>query len=92
LNSLAIEVKLDHTYTYQDLEKVDKNITYLLNKIRKKIEGPSRRIPYSQEKVKRNAIIQYWRVRIREVQGKIIDKRIMLNREQYIETEIAVSE
>ena len=38
-----------------------------------------------------NAVIQYRKVRIKEKQGKIIDRRAMLNCEQYVETEIKVS-
>ena len=63
----------------------------MLNKIRKKIEGQNRSIPYSKEKVRRNIVIQYWKARIKEKQGKIIDRRAMLNQEQYIETKIEVS-
>jgi len=54
---LAIEDRLDNAYTYQDLEQVDEEIIYLLNKIRRKIEGSNRRIPFSQENVKQNAIV-----------------------------------
>ena len=43
----------------EEMEQADNNITYLLNKIKRKIEGPGRRIPYSAEKVRRNAIVQY---------------------------------
>jgi len=39
LNKFLIEVRLDHTYTNQELEQVNEDITYVLNKIRKKIEG-----------------------------------------------------
>ena len=38
---------------------IDKDITYVLNKVRKKIEGPRRGIPYSKEKVWRNTVLQY---------------------------------
>ena len=37
----------------------DRDITYAINKVRKKIEGPRKGIPYSKEKVKRNAVLQY---------------------------------
>jgi len=33
------------------------DVTYILNRIRKKIEGPRRTIPYSKEKVRRKVII-----------------------------------
>jgi len=41
-----------------------------MNKARKKVEGLSRGIPYSKEKVKRRATILYWRSRKRELENK----------------------
>ena len=41
----------------QQLEMIDRDITYVLNKVRKKIERPKRGIPYSKEKVWRNAVL-----------------------------------
>ena len=37
LNNIVIETRLDYAHTHQELEEVDKDITYILNKIRKKI-------------------------------------------------------
>ena len=42
-------MRLDYVYTHQELEEVDEDITYALNKIRKKIEGQKRSISYSNK-------------------------------------------
>ena len=61
LDSIDIEGNLAKlikgSLSKQQLEMIDKDITYTLNKVRKKIEGPQRGIPYSKEKVQRNAIL-----------------------------------
>ena len=61
LDSMDIEgnlVKLiEGSSSKQQLEIIDKDITYTLNKVCKKIEGPRRGIPYSKEKVRRNAVL-----------------------------------
>ena len=44
LNNFIIEGRLDYAYTHQELEEVDEDITYILNKIRKKIERQKRSI------------------------------------------------
>ena len=51
------------------------NVTYILNRIRKKIE----------EQVRRNTIIQYWKAWIHKVKDKPVDQYSMENRERYIE-------
>ena len=43
---------VNYSPSREDLEQTDRNITFLLNKIRKKIEGPRKRIPFSEEKVR----------------------------------------
>ena len=35
--------------------------------------------------------MQYQKVRIKEKKGKIIDRRVMLNQEQYVEIDLEVS-
>ena len=61
----------------QELESLNKDITYLMNKVHKKIEGPRRGILYSKEKVKRYAILQYQRAKLKQLQGKYVDKNKM---------------
>ena len=68
------------------LEQLDINIIFLLNKVRRKIEELRRTIPYSKEKVKWSAVVQYWKARIRRVNRRPIDRYAMENRERYLET------
>jgi len=42
-----------------EIEQVNKNIAYLLNKIIHKIEGQIKGIPYSKKKVRRAVILRY---------------------------------
>ena len=65
---------------------MDIDITYLLNKVRQKIEDLRRTIPYSKEKVEWRAVIQYWKARIRRPNRRLIDRYAMKNRERYLET------
>ena len=58
---MNIEAELDKirygSTSKQQMEIVDKDITYTLNKVHKKIEGPRRGIPYSKKKVRRNTVL-----------------------------------
>ena len=56
-----IDVIAENCPLREEMEQADNDITYLLNKIKRKIEGLGRRIPYSAEKVRRNIIVQYWK-------------------------------
>ena len=56
----------------------------VLNKVRKKIEKPKRNIPFSEEKVRRESAIKYWKLVIRKAKGKVIDKYRLKNLERYI--------
>ena len=61
LDTMNIKNNLERIYqgyaTKQELELIDRDITYILNKVYKKIEGLRRRITYSKEKVKRYAVL-----------------------------------
>ena len=46
----TIDVMIEKLPSREEIEQVDNDITYLLNKIKRKIEGPGRRISYSAEK------------------------------------------
>ena len=89
LDIMNIEKDLDRIYqeyaTKQDLEALNKDITYMMNKVCKKIKGQRRGIPYSKEKVKRYVILQYQRVKLRQMQGKHVDKNKIEIRLKYIE-------
>ena len=85
---MPIEFTMDQmmrgNLTREQIEQFDIDMTYLLNSIRKKIKGPSRIIPYLKEKVRRKAVILYWKSRIRKEKGKLIDQYVIENRERYI--------
>ena len=67
------------------IERVDQDITFLLNKVKNKIEEQQLNIPYSEEKVKYNIIVQFWRAIIRKAKGKLIDECKLENQRQYVE-------
>ena len=64
---------------------MDQEIKIVLNKVRKKIEGPKRNIPFSEEKVRRESAMKYWKSAIRKAKWKAIDKYRLENLEIYIE-------
>ena len=64
---------------------IDRDITYMLNKVHKKIEEPRRGIPYSKEKVKRYAVLQFWKLKLKQLKGKQVSQNKMELRLQYIE-------
>ena len=62
LDSMNIESEIDYLIQYlskEGIEQLDINLICILNKARKKIEGPQSNMLYSIEKVKRKAIKQY---------------------------------
>ena len=71
--------------TKQELEIIDRDITYLLNKVCKKIEELRRGIPCSKEKVKRYAVLQIWKSKLKQLQGKYVSQNKIELRLQYIE-------
>ena len=44
-----------------------------MKKATKKVEGLRRNILYSKEKVRRHGIIRYWKIRIRQYKGSLIN-------------------
>ena len=64
---------------------IDRDITYALNKVFKKIEGPQREIPYSKEKVRRNAVLQYWKAMLRRMRGEMVNQNKLDFRVQFID-------
>ena len=64
---------------------INRDITYVLNKVRKKIEGPRRGIPYWKEKVQRNTVLQYWKAIIKKMRRQAVNQNKLDFRVQYIE-------
>ena len=77
--------------TKQELQKIDQDITFVLHKVRKKMEGQRRGIPHSNEKARRRVVIEYWKYTT-QAQGKSFNKMVMENREQCAETELNIEE
>ena len=67
---------------------IDKDITYALNKVHKKIEGPWREIPYSKEKVQRNAILQYWKAMLCKMRGEMVNQNKLDFGVQFIDQDV----
>ena len=49
------------------MERIDNDITYILNKAQKKVEDPRHGVPYSKEKVKQRAALLYWKTKKKEI-------------------------
>ena len=67
---------------------IDKDITYTLNKVHKKIEGPQRGISYSKEKVWRNAMLQYWKAMLWRMRGETVNQNKLDFRVQFIDQDM----
>ena len=72
----------------QQLEMIDKDITYALNKVCKKIEGPRRGIPYLKEKVWRNAVLQYQKAMLQRIRGEMVNQNKLDFRVQFIDQNV----
>ena len=72
----------------QQLKMIDKDITYTLNKVHKKIEGPQRGIPYLKEKVRRNTVLQYWKAMLRKIRGEMVNQNKLDFRVQFIDQDV----
>ena len=69
LDSMNIERELDNirngSVSKQQMEILDRDITYALNKVRKRIKGVKQSIPYLKEKVRRNTVVQFWKMKLK---------------------------
>ena len=74
------------------MEQTRHDISYVLHKVRKKIEGKKRGVPYSKKKVKRRSTIACWKARLSKVKGSPHSKKAMENREQHVETNLIEEE
>ena len=72
----------------QQLEMIDKDITYALNKVYKKIEGPWKGIPHSKENVWRNAMLQYWKAMLQRMRGEMVNQNKLDFRVQFIDQDV----
>ena len=63
--------------THQDIERIDKVITRILNVARKKVERMKRSILFSIEKEKRRAALLFWKRITNSLLGKRIDEGVL---------------
>ena len=76
-----IEQMKVHTTRYQ-MEQVDEIITRIFTTALKKVEGMKRTVPYSNEKMKRRATLLYWKMKLRQIKQKVVDKELMEKRKE----------
>jgi len=69
-----------HRPAYNDIERIDKAITTILNSATKKVEGMKRNILYSQEKEVRRSELLYWKTLLHKNIGKTFNEDIMNRR------------
>ena len=72
-------------WSKEKIEMIDKEITLILNKVRKKIEGPRRNVLFSLIKVAKKAEIKYWKLVIQKEKGKVIDEYKFKQLKRYVE-------
>ena len=82
VENLIISMGIDNTInkllvekaTREELKKIDNNIIYIINTVRKKIEGLIRKVPYSKMKFEKQTKLLYWKAILLLKQGKHVSK------------------
>jgi hypothetical protein len=74
-----IEQMKMHTTRHQ-MEQIDEILTRIFTAALKKVEGMKRTVPYSKEKVKRRANLLYWKMKLRKIKRKVVDKELIEKR------------
>lgn len=69
----------------EEIEKIDELITQIFREATKKVEGIRRNIPYSHEKEKVRSKVLYSKMKLRELQGKVVNIDLMNSRKQKAE-------
>lgn len=62
--------------TWQQIENVDEMASRIFDIARKKVEGMTRNIPYSQEKKKARALILFSKMQLRKLRGIKVDEKL----------------
>ena len=73
LNATPIENELNYIEMHEDrakMEQIDKDITFLLQKVRSKVTGETKEIRGCKEKMKKHYALQCWNVVVKKKQGK----------------------
>lgn len=53
---------------------------HIIKKVRKVAFGPKRRLPYSKMKIKYNNVLLYWMSKVKYIQERKVNKRVIENR------------
>ena len=64
------------------IERINKNMTYVLQTVRKKIKGPGRNVPFSKIKAKRRATYLYQKATEKQIKGKWVNEIAMERRRE----------
>ena len=62
----------------EGINTIDNLFTVVFNKARSTVKGPIRSIPFSQRKLEISNKYLYWKLKVKCMQGKRIDKQRML--------------
>ena len=73
-------MKLVHINSYEAFNVIDNVFTEILNKARAAVEGLKQPLPFSQCKLKISNQYLYWKLRVKKLQGKIINVERMNRR------------
>ena len=90
LNIYQIEIDLERMSTdclNEEIEKIDNLITQIFRDATRKVEGIKRRIPYSHQKEKVRSKVLYCKMKLRQIQGKVVDNDLMESRRVKAEME-----
>ena len=56
---------------------MDTIITTVFNNARKKIEEPTRKVPFLKEKEKKRGTLIYWKAKVKQLKGGFVDANNM---------------
>ena len=85
MNQLNVKqrvLELQHIRSREAFNIVDELFTIVLNKARSAVEGPTRSIPFSQQKLELSNKQLYWALRVKQLQGKRINVERMQRRQE----------
>ena len=88
LNLLDIVTeKCNQSITEQEIERLDETIGFVLDSARKYVEGMKRNVPYSKKKMKLRAKKNFYISRLKQLDGRRIDKQAMRRKQEIAEIE-----
>ena len=67
-------LELQHVSSRERFNIIDEMFTKVLNRARSAVEGPTRSVPFSQKKLEISNEHLYWKLKVKYMQGKKINK------------------